>query len=46
MGSVEGDVGGVNLKVFIWVSFTSVTFRCERFLLSREGVLAMKSMKR
>jgi len=45
MGSVKGDVGDVDLEVFIWVGFTSVTFQCERFPLGGEGVLAMKLVK-
>jgi len=37
MGSVEGDMGDVDLEVFIGVGFTSVTLQLEGFLLGGEG---------
>jgi len=46
MGIVEGDVGDVDLEVFIWVGFTSVTFKCERFPLGGEGSVGDEIGKR
>ena len=37
MGSVEGDVGDVDLEVLIGVGFTSVTLQREGFPLGGEG---------
>ena len=36
-GLVEGDVGDVDLEVFVWVDLTGVAFQCERLPLGREG---------
>ena len=46
MGSVEGDVGDVDLQVFVWVGLTGVAFQCERFPLGREGSVGDKIGKR
>ena len=46
MGSVEGDVGDVDLEVFVWVSLTGVTFQCERFPLGGEGSVGDEIGKR
>ena len=46
MGSVEGEVGDVDLKVFVWVGLTSVAFQCERFPLGREGSVGNEIGKR
>jgi len=37
MGSVEGDVGDVDFKVFIGVSFTNVTLQCKASPLGGKG---------
>jgi len=37
LGSVQGDMGDVDFKVFVGVGFTNVTVQCEGFPLGREG---------
>jgi len=46
MGSVEGDVGDVDLEVFVWVGLIGVPFQCERFPLGREGSVGDEIGKR
>jgi len=46
MESVEGDVGDVDLEVFVWVGLTGVAFQCERFPLGKEGGAGNEISKR
>ena len=46
MRSVEGDVGDIDLEVFVWISLTCVAFQCERFPLGREGGVGDEISKR
>ena len=42
LGSVQGYVGDVELKVFVGVGFTSVTLQCEGFPLGGKGGVSDK----
>jgi len=44
--SVKGDVGDIDLEVFVWIGLTCVAFKCERFSLGREGGVGDEISKR